>query len=618
MINLSEIKDPSFLNDLSTKELVELSNEIRTFLIESLSKTGGHLSSNLGVVELTVALHKVFDSPNDKLIFDVGHQAYTHKVLTGRANDFKTLRMHKGLSGFLKRSESVHDVYEAGHSSTSIAAASGMEFSKKFNGSNNKIVPIIGDGALTGGMAFEALNFLGGQVDHQPVIILNDNEMSISENIGFLASILNNIRSKNTYRKFKTKTKKFLPKFLRRFSSKVERGVKGFITTNTIFDDLGFSYYGPINGHDMKELIKYLEIAKNSKRACVIHVLTEKGKGYKPSEHDAIGSWHGVGPFDINTGIQASKKQENIYSWSEIIAEYMIDHAKNNEKFTIVIPAMIGGSSLNKFKDLYPDRIIDVGIAEQLAVTMSSGFAMSGIDVFTPIYSTFIQRAYDQVNHDVARQNLKVVFGIDRAGIVGADGETHQGLFDIPLLRHIPNMTIAHPRNPIEAFKLLNYAFNVNTGPFAIRYERGNEYYDFNEGITNEIFDKPSWEIINEGSSVVFLSFGSMLEKVKEEVGKKGLDVCIVDAKFIKPLDKEIIKYISDLDIPIIIYEESALLGGFASAVLEHLVTNKMDTSKISLMGVKDEYIEQGSKDLVLKELKLDLNSIINKIKEVM
>lgn len=617
MVNLSEIKDPSFLNDLTNKELEELSKEIRTFLIESLSKTGGHLSSNLGVVELTIALHKVFDSPNDKLIFDVGHQGYTHKILTGRAKDFDRLRMYKGLSGFLKRSESIHDIYEAGHSSTSIAAASGMEFSKKYVGNDYKVIPIIGDGALTGGMAFEALNFLGGQVDHQPIIILNDNEMSISENIGFLSSILNDIRSKNAYRKIKSKTKRILPKFLRKFSSKVERGVKGFLTTNTIFDDLGFSYYGPINGHNFKELIKYFEIAKKSNKACVIHVLTEKGKGYKPSEHDVNGSWHGVGPFNIETGKQLAKKAENIHTWSEIISGYMMNYAKNNEKFTIVIPAMIGGSSLIKFKEQFPTQIIDVGIAEQLAVTMSSGFAISNVDVFTPIYSTFLQRAYDQVNHDVARQNLKVVFGIDRAGIVGADGETHQGVFDIPLLRHIPNMTIAHPRSPEEAFKLLNYAFKVNKGPFAIRYERGNEFYDFSKGIPEDTFTKPSWEIFNEGKKTVFLSFGSMLNKVKEEVLKQNLDVCVVDAKFIKPLDEDIIKYISDLDVPIIIYEESSLLGGFGSAVLEHLVIHKMDTSKVTLMGIKDEFIQQGLKDLVLKELNLDLNSIIKKIKEV-
>ena len=331
MINLNEIKDPLFLKDLTKEELVVLAKDIRTFLIESLSKTGGHLSSNLGVVELTIALHKVFDSPADKLIFDVGHQSYTHKILTGRINQFDRLRMHKGLSGFIKSKESIHDVYEAGHSSTSIAAAAGMEFSKKYNKDIKKVIPIIGDGALTGGLAFEALNFLGGKSNHQPIIILNDNEMSISENIGYLARILNDIRSKNTYRKIRGKTSKILPKFLRRLSSKVERGIKGFITNNTIFDDLGFSYYGPINGHNFKELIKYLNIAKKSNKPCVIHVLTEKGKGYKPAEQDVLGVWHGVSPFDIETGEQLKGSKENEYSWSTIISKYMIDYASKKE-----------------------------------------------------------------------------------------------------------------------------------------------------------------------------------------------------------------------------------------------------------------------------------------------
>ena len=408
MINLYEIKDPSFLSDLSVKELEELSKEIRTFLIEKVSKTGGHLSSNLGVVELTIALHKVFESPKDKLIFDVGHQGYVHKILTGRAKDFDTLRQYQGLSGFLKRSESIHDVYEAGHSSTSIAAAAGIEFSKKYNGNSYKVIPIVGDGALTGGMAFEALNFLGGQRDYQPIIILNDNEMSISENIGYLSKMLNSIRSKTTYRKIKTRTYKLLPKFLKKLSSKVERGVKGFFINNTLFDELGYSYYGPINGHNLKELTKYLEIAKKSSKPCVIHVLTQKGKGYKFSENDQIGEWHGVSPFEIQTGQSLSKLKDNMHSWSNIIAEYMINYAKEKKEFVVVIPAMIGGSGFIKYKELYPDRIIDVGIAEQMAVTMSSGFAISNVDVFTPIYSTFVQRAYDQVNHDVARQNLKV------------------------------------------------------------------------------------------------------------------------------------------------------------------------------------------------------------------
>ncbi|MCK5762018.1 MAG: 1-deoxy-D-xylulose-5-phosphate synthase, partial [Candidatus Izimaplasma sp.] len=605
-------------SDLSVKELDELSKEIREFLIEKVSKTGGHLSSNLGVVELTIALHKVFESPKDKLIFDVGHQGYIHKILTGRAGEFDTLRQYKGLSGFLKRSESIHDVYEAGHSSTSIAAAAGIEYSKKYNGNSFKVIPIIGDGALTGGMAFEALNFLGGQREYQPIIILNDNEMSISENIGYLATILNNIRSKATYRKIKNKTYRILPKFLTRLTTKVERGVKGFFINNTLFDELGYSYYGPINGHNFKELIKYLEMAKKSTNPCVIHVLTQKGKGYKFSEDDQLGEWHGVSPFEIKTGVALGKNNSNNHSWSSIISEYMIDYAKEKKEFVVVIPAMIGGSSFNKFKELYPTRIIDVGIAEQMAVTMSSGFAVSNVDVFTPIYSTFIQRAYDQVNHDVARQNLKVVFGIDRAGIVGADGETHQGVFDIPLLRHIPNVKIAHPRNALEAFKILNYAFKVNEGPFVIRYERGKTYYNFNDGIPSIGYETPEWEIMNKGNNVVFISFGSILEQVKEEVTKLKLDVCIIDAKFIKPLDEKILKIVSDKNVPVIIYEESTKLGGFGSSILEYYSSQNVSISNITLMGIGDQFVEQGTKKELLKELKLDLTSIIDMIQKNM
>jgi len=617
MIKLEEIKDPSVLSGLSIKELEQLSKNIRNFLIEKVSKTGGHLSSNLGVVELTIALHKVFDSPNDKLVFDVGHQAYTHKILTGRAKHFDTLRKYNGLSGFLKREESIHDAYEAGHSSTSIAAAAGIEYSKKLNGKTNKVIPIIGDGALTGGMAFEALNFLGGKKDLQPIIILNDNEMSISENIGYLANILNDIRSKSAYRKIKAKTSKLLPKFLRKLTGKVERGVKGLFIKNSLFDELGFTYYGPINGHSFKELIKYLEIAKKSNKPCVIHVLTEKGKGYKFSENDQSGYWHGVSPFKIESGLPISEEEKNMHSWSEIISEYMVEYATQKKEFAVVIPAMIGGSNFKKFQQLYPDRIIDVGIAEQMAVTMSSGLAISNIDVFTPIYSTFIQRAYDQVNHDVARQNLKVVFGIDRAGIVGADGETHQGVFDIPLLRHIPNIKIAHPRNPEDAFKILNYAFKVNTGPFVLRYERGKVNYDFSKAITSEICSFPKWEVIQEGNSLVFIAFGSILEQLKEEAIKQQLDICIIDGKFIKPLDEEMLIYVESKKTPVIIYEESSLQGGFGSAILEHINNKKLNIENITLMGIEDQYVHQGTKNEILKELNLDVASIINVVRDL-
>ncbi len=616
-MDLYKITDPKFLNELSTKELHELSEEIRQFLINNVSKTGGHLSSNLGVVELTVALHKVFDSPSDKLIFDVGHQAYTHKILTGRAKDFDTLRKYKGLSGYLKRSESPHDIYEAGHSSTSIAAAAGMEFSKRYTKNSHKIIPIIGDGALTGGMAFEALNFLGGHTDHQPIIILNDNEMSISENIGYLSSILNEIRGKVTYRKIKRKTLKFMPKFMRKLTSKVERGIKGFLTNNTIFDDLGFSYYGPINGHNMKELIKYLEIAKKANKPCVIHVLTVKGKGYKFSENDKTGSWHGVSPFNTETGLPLTPKQENTASWSEVISHYMESYAHDNDNFTIVCPAMIGGSALKDFQQKYPNKIIDVGIAEQMAVTMSSGFAMENVDVFLPIYSTFLQRAYDQVNHDVARQKLKVVIGVDRAGVVGADGETHQGVFDIPLLRHIPHMTITHPRNKEEAYELLNYGFKKNTGPFVIRYERGTVELDKSKPITSKIASL-KWESIHEGNDLVFISFGSVLDEFKEQVIKENLSVKIINAKTIKPLDTEMIQKVVSLDIPVIIYEESALLGGFGSSVLEHISLNNLPSNHIHLMGIGDEYVNHGSKKEILAELNLDVDSIIKKTKELL
>ncbi|MCF7926144.1 MAG: 1-deoxy-D-xylulose-5-phosphate synthase [Candidatus Izimaplasma sp.] len=617
MVDLKSIKDPAFLKTLDRKELEALSEQIRAFLINYISETGGHLSSNLGIVELTIALHKVFDSPKDKLIFDVGHQSYVHKILTGRAKDFHTLRKFNGLSGYIKRSESVHDIYEAGHSSTSLAAAAGIEFSKKYLGNSHKVIPIIGDGALTGGMAFEALNFLGNYPNHQPIIILNDNEMSISQNIGYLARIFNQIRSKAVYRKVKAKSLKLMPNFLRKFSSKVERGVKGFVSNNTLFDDFGFSYYGPINGHNFKELIKYLNMAKKANKPCVVHVLTEKGKGYKFSETDVVGQWHGTGPFTIESGEPLTTPSQHIYSWSKIISHYLIHYKKQNPHFNVVVPAMLAGSALLEFQEIYPDSIEDVGIAEQMAVTMSSGYAISGIDVFTPIYSTFIQRAYDQVNHDVCRQNLKVVFGIDRAGIVGADGETHQGIYDIPLLRHLPNMTIGHPRNATEAYKMLNYAFKQNKGPFAIRYERGKTNYDFSQPITSDIIE-PKWEILKTGSSATFIGFGSILEPLKREITNAGLDVCIIDAKFIKPLDETLLKTVLSETKPIIIYEESSLLGGFGSSILEYATMHNLSSSQITLLGLPDEFIQHGSKEELLKHHNLDVKSVIKTIEDVL
>lgn len=614
-MNVLDIKDPSILDDLSVKELQALADDIRQFLIDNISKTGGHFSSNLGVVELTIALHKVFDSPNDKLIFDVGHQGYTHKILTGRAKEFPTLRTYNGLSGYLKRNESIHDIYEAGHSSTSLAAAAGIEFAKQFTNDDHKVVAIIGDGALTGGMAFEALNFMGNYNNHQPIIILNDNEMSISENIGYLARILNNIRSKSSYRKVKRKTAKLMPKFLRKLTFKVERGIKGFLTDNTIFDDLGFSYYGPINGHDMKELLKYITIAKRSNRPCVIHVLTEKGKGYKHSEQDTKGLWHGVSPFDLDTGEPMTTSGNT--SWSNIIGHYMTEHAKEEPNFAIVVPAMIAGSGLIGFQQQFPNRIFDVGIAEQMAVTMSSGLAISGVQVFCPIYSTFIQRAYDQVNHDVARQQLNVVFGIDRAGLVGADGETHQGVFDIPLLRPIPHMTIVHPRTPKEAFELLNYAFSPRpSGPFVIRYGRGRVPFDPSEPMSNQVATL-TWDVLQQGTDVIFVAFGSILDEVLAATKDTDLSVMVVNAKIIKPLDGQMIEQLIAMDKPIIVYEESSLMGGFGSSVLEYLSHHNLPSNPLHLLGLPDEYIAHGTQQELLQEYNLDVASIIQLIRKL-
>lgn len=611
-MDVTQIRNPGMLKDMSVAELEQLAADIRQFLIENVSRTGGHFSSNLGAVELTIALHKVFHSPADKLIFDVGHQGYTHKILTGRGGAFSTLRKHHGLSGYLKRSESEHDIFEAGHSSTSLAAMAGIESAKKYQGNGHKVVAIIGDGALTGGMAFEALNYMGNFGDHQPVIILNDNEMSISENIGYLSRILNSIRAKSSYRKIKHKAARWMPSFLRRISSKVERGIKGFLTGHTIFDDLGFSYYGPINGHDMKELLRYLAIAKKLNKPCVIHVLTEKGKGYKQSELDQTGLWHGVSPFDIETGVPVSTHETT--SWSDIIGHYFIDFARRDPNLAIVVPAMIAGSGLIDFQKEFPDRIHDVGIAEQMAVTMSAGLAISGVQVFCPIYSTFLQRAYDQVNHDVARQRLNVVFGIDRAGIVGADGETHQGLFDIPLLRSVPNMTIVHPHTPKEAFELLNAAYGPRSdGPFVIRYERGSVPFDKDLPIPTAKAEL-QWTVLREGKGPVFVAFGSILHAVLAHPKTAELDVMVVNARIIKPLDTGRIDALVALDRPIVLYEESVLAGGFGSAVLEYLNEQAVDTRDVVRMGIGDQYVDHGSKAELLHELGLDAEAVLHRL----
>ncbi len=608
MMNVLDIESPAFLKALKNEDLEALAKEIRSFLIHQLSVTGGHFSSNMGVVELTIALHKVFDSPKDQIIFDVGHQGYVHKILTGRGQQFDTLRQIDGLSGFLKRAESVHDCYEAGHSSTSIAAAAGMLFAKPHNTDLGNIIALIGDGALNSGAALEALNFLGQYPNKNPIIILNDNEMSITENVGHLSKMLTQIRMKRSYRNLRKQTSKIIPKKLRPFTSKVEKRLKGFLAGSTYFEALGYDYYGPIDGHNFKHLIKAFEVAKRSTKPTVIHVKTQKGRGYGPSENDTLGQWHGAKPFDKTNGDFKSECQKTL-SYSGIVAKYMERFAEEKPDFYVITPAMVGGSELLDFKEKYPERLIDTGIAEGTSVTMGGSLAMKNIKVFLSIYSTFLQRAYDQVIHDVARQKANLIIGIDRAGLVGGDGETHQGIYDIPMLAHIPHMTIAHPRNAQQLHRLLHYAFRIHQGPIAIRYPRTKEGYH-SEDYNLSAIDTPSWELLNQGNKGTIIAFGDIVEQLKKLINEQNLDYTLINALFIKPLDTDMLATI-DTNKPILTYEESTLNGGLGSMILSHLAMQNTMPAFFKMMGFDDAFVPQGDRQTMLKRYKLDCQSVI-------
>ena len=615
LMDVVSIKEPSFLKDLGTEDLESLAREIRSFLINSLSKTGGHFSSNMGVVELTIALHKVFDSPKDQLIFDVGHQGYVHKILTGRAGAFDSLRQTDGLSGFLKRNESVHDCYEAGHSSTSIAAAAGMLFAKPHNADIGNIIALIGDGSLNSGAALEALNFLGHYPEKNPIIILNDNEMSITENVGHLSRMLTQIRMRRSYRSLRRKTSRMIPKRLRPFTSKVEKRIKGFLTGPNYFEALGYDYYGPLDGHSFKHLIKALENAKRSNKPTVIHVRTKKGCGYTPSEADKEGLWHGVKPFDAKNGAFHAKPETNVMTYSGLTAKYLHNHASTHPDFYVITPAMVGGSELNDFKKTYPDRLIDTGIAEATSVTMGGSLAMKGVRPFLSIYSTFLQRAYDQVIHDVARQKAGLIIGIDRAGLVGGDGETHQGIYDIPMLSHVPNMTIAHPKDGAELYRLLDYAFKIESGPIAVRYPRAKDVFDASM-FTQKPLDMPSWETLHEGSRGTIIAFGDILKPLNEAIVSNKLDVTLINARFIKPLDKRMLLSLKT-DKPILTYEESTLNGGLGQMVLSKLYQMGRRVNAFKALGFDDTFVPHGDREAMLKRYGLDVESVIDTMREM-
>ncbi len=613
MMNLLDIKDPQFLKSMNNKELTELAEEIRSFIIEKVSKNGGHLSSNLGIVDLTIALHKVFNSPKDKFIFDVGHQSYTHKILTGRAKDFDKLRQLNGLSGYQKREESEHDHWESGHSSTAIAALAGFEYAKIINKTNERNIAIVGDGSLNSGLSFEALNFLGHANKNAPIIILNDNDMSISKNVGRLAKLLNTMRTTKIYT-YATKTTRRLPKLFISLKVRFSNMVRGFANNMTIFDQFGFSYYGPIDGHDMKTLVKSLNIVKNRNVPCVLHVVTKKGKGFLPAENDQIGTWHGVGPFDISTGKFKKNNAENIISWSNIISDYLENYAKNDPDFRVIVPAMVFGSALTEFQRKYPKQIIDVGICESFAVCFSAALALNHTKVFIPIYSSFLQRAYDQVSHDLARQDIKVVIGIDRAGLVGADGETHQGIYDIAFLRHIPNIEIVQPSTSLEAWQLLDYAFNVSKHSVAIRYSRGSaKKYD---GEKYEPITSPSWQTQDNSGKVNLICYGDNYLRMNKYIKEKGLPINVINARFIKPLDTVMVKKLLEMDIKTYVLEDVTVSGGLGSSIFEYAQAENISTNGLHIIGLPDQFIEQGKVEELYKKFKMDSLSVVKKILE--
>ncbi len=608
-MKIEEIKNPKFIKKLSSKELTTLSKDIREFLIDKISKTGGHLSSNLGIVELTIALHKVFDTPKDKIIFDVSHQSYVHKILTGRAKYFDTLRQFNGLSGFQKMSESPHDAYEAGHSSTSLSAALGLALGRDMNKEKNNVIAVIGDGSISNGLCYEALNQIG-DLQTKLIIILNDNNMSISESVGALHNHLDKLRNKNNYKLAKNKTKKILSKFPKIYNvvRNIKQSIKKlYVKEGFIFEELGIDYYGPINGHDYNDLITYLTLAKKSNGPVLIHVITEKGKGYKFAENDKTGVWHGVSSFDKVTGKIISSNDSNKTSWSEIISDSII--RLMNEDIIVITPAMETGSKLTKFKNMYPKNFIDTGIAEEHALILANALSLEHKIPFVSIYSSFLQRGYDEIVHDIARMNSHVIIGIDRSGIVGEDGETHQGLFDITFLLPIPNIIISCPKDSIEATNLLKTAIQASS-PFCIRYSRNKIEYK-----KGEIKKIPigSWEQITKGKDATLITYGDFVNEsleIIEKLKQDNIEVELVNARFIKPIDTLYFNKIQKKNKPIFVYEESMKIGSLGSYL------NTISNKNIITYGVEDTFVKQGSRKEILIHLHLDPESIYNNIKK--
>lgn len=613
-MQIYDFKDPSQIKNLSMKQLDVLAQDIRHFLIQNISKTGGHLSSNLGIVEITIAMHYVFSSPKDKMIFDVGHQSYVHKILTGRSTKFATLRKLNGLSGYQKRSESPHDCWEAGHSSTSLSAALGYAIARDVQHQNYEVIAVIGDGALAGGMSLEALNDIGAQ-KRKMIIIFNDNAMSISKNRGGVEKRITSIRSSHLYRSMKNDIKVTLPhnkmgdETLKVFSSIRDRIKSGLIDA-PLFQEFNLDYLGPVDGHNIPALIKVFEAAKEHDGPIVVHVRTKKGKGYRYAEQDKIGQWHGVSPFNIQTGQPLMKLPINEKTWSNIISDGLIELAKKNKDVVAITPAMAQGSKLLKFAKLFPDRFFDCGIAEEHAITMAGAMSLGGLRPFVSIYSSFLQRAYDQMNHDLGRMDLPVVIGIDRAGLVGDDGETHQGVFDISFLRSIPNLILSQPKDAQEAYDLLYTAF-ATKHPFCIRYPRGQTAVT--DKIDFHLISIGSWERFDIGSDpkAIIISYGPDVDRIIHTIHENNLSMIVVNARFFKPIDQEMCKELFNLDLPIYVYETDVKIGGLSSAVLEY--QNEIE-NHIHILGIDDHYVQHGSIRSLRKKEHIDLESLFREI----
>ena len=606
---LDKINSPKDLKKLSRSELVILCDEIRSFIIESVSKTGGHLSSNLGVIELTVALHYVFDCPQDKFIWDVGHQTYPHKILTGRKKKMGSLRALGGISGFPKISESDYDIFGTGHSSTSISAALGMAEALKKKNLDHKAIAIIGDGAMTAGMAFEGLNNAGDS-SNNILVILNDNDMSISKNVGALNNYLAKLMSGNLYRNIKRSSKAVLsviPPMLE-FAKRAEEHMKGMVIPGTLFEEFGFNYIGPIDGHDLNALIDTLSNLKELRGPQFLHVATQKGFGYEPAEIDP-NKFHGVGQFNMNDGAQPLKAKKATYT--DVFGDWIVDMAMTDKKLCAITPAMSDGSGLNKFAEKFPDRFFDVGIAEQHAITFAAGLARENYKPVIAIYSTFLQRAYDQLIHDVALQNIPMLLAIDRAGIVGQDGPTHSGSFDLSFLRCIPNIVIMAPSNENECRQMLYTGFKFK-GISAVRYPRGSGP---GSSIKSKMVAIPigKAELIRKGNKIALLAFGNTLDEALK-VGEK-INATVINMRFIKPLDIKLIRDLGSSHKLLVTLEENAISGGAGSAVLE--VISEYDLKCQSLrIGIPDEFVEQGSQEQLRKKYGLDAASIIKSIEK--